>query len=53
MATAIQENLVKSNQEYAANFTDGDLALPPAKQYAVGKLHRSQPFPLNHSILLN
>ena len=38
MATPIQENLVKSNEEYAASFKDGDLALPPAKKYAVGKI---------------
>ncbi|KAG9238608.1 beta carbonic anhydrase clade D [Amylocarpus encephaloides] len=35
MATPIQENLVGSNNAYATNFTQGDLALPPAKKYAV------------------
>ncbi|KAI4176013.1 MAG: hypothetical protein LQ343_001295 [Gyalolechia ehrenbergii] len=35
MATSVQENLVKKNQEYASSFKEGDLALPPAKKYAV------------------
>ncbi|CAG8973704.1 hypothetical protein HYALB_00006975 [Hymenoscyphus albidus] len=35
MATPNQQNLVDSNKVYASNFTKGDLALPPAKQYAV------------------
>jgi len=35
MATPIQENLVTSNEKYAASFTEGHLALPPAKKYAV------------------
>lgn len=34
--TPIQRNLIESNKTYAANFTQGDLALPPAKKYAVG-----------------
>lgn len=42
MATPIQENLVQKNEVYAANFNDGDLALPPAKKYAVGQF-----FPAN------
>lgn len=37
MATPIQRNLVNKNQEYAAHFRYGDLALPPAKRYAVGE----------------
>lgn len=37
MATPIQENLVKTNKDYATNFKEGHLALPPAKKYAVGK----------------
>jgi len=37
MATSIQENLVKANKNYAADFKEGDLALPPAKKYAVGR----------------
>lgn len=37
MATPVQENLVQQNKVYAANFHDGDLALPPAKKYAVGQ----------------
>ncbi|MCJ1424452.1 hypothetical protein MMC29_002340 [Sticta canariensis] len=35
MATSVQENLVKKNNEYASTFKEGDLALPPAKKYAV------------------
>ncbi|PMD51886.1 beta carbonic anhydrase clade D [Hyaloscypha bicolor E] len=35
MVTPIQENLVTKNKEYASSFTDGHLALPPAKKYAV------------------
>ena len=35
MATSIQQNLTKSNEAYAASFTKGDLALPPAKKYLV------------------
>ncbi|KAH8792538.1 beta carbonic anhydrase clade D [Hyaloscypha finlandica] len=35
MATPIQDNLVTKNKEYAWSFTDGHLALPPAKKYAV------------------
>jgi hypothetical protein len=41
MATPIQQNLVDSNKKYAASFTQGDLALPPAKKYAVGVSHLS------------
>ncbi|KAF7894349.1 uncharacterized protein EAF01_009800 [Botrytis porri] len=33
--TSIQKILIESNKIYAANFTQGDLALPPAKKYAV------------------
>ena len=36
MSTAIQENLVASNEQYASSFTEGKLALPPAKKYLVG-----------------
>jgi hypothetical protein len=36
MATPIQENLVSKNKAYASSFTEGHLALPPAKKYAVG-----------------
>ncbi|KAB2574280.1 putative carbonic anhydrase protein [Lasiodiplodia theobromae] len=35
MTTPIQQNLVEKNKEYAATFTKGHLALPPAKKYAV------------------
>ena len=37
MATEIQQNLEKKNAEYASNFKEGHLALPPAKKYAVGR----------------
>jgi carbonic anhydrase len=43
MATPIQQNLVEKNKAYAANFTGGSLALPPAKRYAVGTTYT--PFP--------
>jgi len=33
--TPIQDNLVDSNRKYASSFTQGHLALPPAKKYAV------------------
>jgi len=33
--TPIQENLAISNASYASSFTQGHLALPPAKHYAV------------------
>ncbi len=36
MASPIQENLVSKNKVYASSFTEGHLALPPAKKYAVG-----------------
>ena len=39
MATPIQANLQKKNAEYSSSFTEGHLALPPAKKYAVGKSH--------------
>ncbi|MCJ1450232.1 hypothetical protein MMC28_000561 [Mycoblastus sanguinarius] len=35
MATSIQKNLQQKNAEYASNFKEGELALPPAKKYAV------------------
>jgi len=31
-STSNQENLVNQNAEYAANFTEGDLPLAPAKK---------------------
>lgn len=37
MATSVQKNLVQKNNDYASNFKEGDLALPPAKKYAVGQ----------------
>lgn len=39
MATEVQLNLLNKNTEYASNFNQGHLALPPAKKYAVGKSH--------------
>ncbi|KAF2429761.1 carbonate dehydratase [Tothia fuscella] len=35
MASPIQEHLEKTNKEYASNFTQGHLALPPAKKYLI------------------
>ncbi|MCJ1419254.1 hypothetical protein MMC32_005608 [Xylographa parallela] len=35
MASAIQQNLTSKNEKYAAAFSEGHLALPPAKKYAV------------------
>ncbi|PMD25053.1 beta carbonic anhydrase clade D [Hyaloscypha hepaticicola] len=35
MVAPIQENLVSKNKAYASSFTEGHLALPPAKKYAV------------------
>lgn len=37
MATPVQKNFIQKNQEYVAQFTQGDLALPPAKNYLVGQ----------------
>lgn len=37
MASTIQKNLIEKNEQYASNFTEGHLALPPAKKYAVGR----------------
>lgn len=34
--TANQQNLIDSNERYASSFTEGHLALPPAKKYLVG-----------------
>lgn len=44
MATSVQQNLVQKNQEYASNFKEGDLALPPAKKYAVGQSSSYRPY---------
>lgn len=35
MASQIQQNLTTSNDHYAKSFTQGNLALPPAKKYLV------------------
>ena len=40
MATSVQQNLVEKNKEYQSKFKDGDLALPPAKKYTVGKSYK-------------
>ena len=48
MGTEIQINLLNNNTEYASNFDQGHLALPPAKKYAVGK---SQYHMLSYSTL--
>lgn len=48
MATPVQVNLVQKNEEYASNFNEGDLPLPPAKKYAVGKSFTSPDF-VTHS----
>ena len=47
MATPIQDNLVKKNEEYASSFQSGDLTLPPAKKYAVGGLPFHRFFPVD------
>lgn len=44
MATPIQQNLKSSNESYASSFTQGHLALPPAKKYVVG-MPQPQPYP--------
>jgi hypothetical protein len=41
MATPVQQNLVSSSEKYASSFTQGDLALPPAKKYLVGMMPSS------------
>ncbi|KAM3418688.1 Carbonic anhydrase [Cercospora zeina] len=35
MATDIQKNLASKNEQYSSSFTQGHLALPPAKKYLV------------------
>ncbi|SLM35797.1 carbonate dehydratase [Lasallia pustulata] len=35
MSTAVQQNLVSKNEQYASKFTEGNLQSPPAKKYAV------------------
>lgn len=37
----IQRNLKERNTKYASGFTQGDLALPPAKKYIVGRCSSS------------
>lgn len=42
MASTIQKNLEAKNAAYSAQFSKGDLALPPAKHYLVGmSLHHA------------
>lgn len=36
MSTNGEQNFEKGNKDYAASFTQGDLALPPSQKYAVG-----------------
>jgi carbonic anhydrase len=35
MSTNGERNIEKGNQEYAASFSQGHLALPPSEKYAV------------------
>lgn len=44
-SSPITEALVESNKEYAASFTSGDLALPPAKKYTIGTYSTVHPTP--------
>lgn len=36
MSTQIQQGVAENNEQYAASFTSGHLALPPARKYLVG-----------------
>jgi carbonic anhydrase len=36
MSTNGEQNIEQGNKDYAASFTQGDLALPPSQKYAVG-----------------
>ena len=45
MSTSVQQNWVSKNQQYASSVTEGDLASPPAKKYAVGKSCKQRRFP--------
>ncbi len=47
MTTPTQKNLEEKNAEYAGQFTQGHLALPPAKHYLVG-----QYLPTSHSVVV-
>lgn len=49
--SAIQDNLKASNANYAANFTKGHLALPPAKKYLVRKLERTMSSSISQSLV--
>ena len=46
MATPNVQNLKEQNAAYASGFTQGHLALPPAKKYLVGKPEPIHPDPL-------
>jgi len=39
MSTNGEQNIERENNEYAASFTRGHLALPPSQKYAVGMYH--------------
>lgn len=43
MATQIQHDLTKKNAEYATSFSEGHLALPPTRKYAIGKYQDLSP----------
>jgi Carbonic anhydrase len=38
MPSDLEKNLTSSNEKYASSFDEGGLALPPAKNYIVGKI---------------
>ena len=49
MTTPVQENLVRENEKYAAEFDKGHLPLPPARHYTVGQsLSRFRRSDLSH-----
>ena len=48
MSTPVQKNLIEKNNEYAQHFKLGDLAAPPAKQYAVCTLTPPIPWKPRH-----
>ena len=37
MSTSNQRDLARANDQYAKNFTDGDLPIPPSRKYLIGK----------------
>jgi carbonic anhydrase len=44
MTTPVQQNLIVKNKGYASTFKQGNLALPPAKKYAVGMVSPLSPY---------